>query len=74
VVVEGRCALIKQLATFYDFRIWVDAPPGIRSRRLAELDGAAEEAYIAAEDPARTAHLRIDGSAPVDPAVQYVRL
>ena len=36
VMVEGRCALIKQLATFYDFRIWVDAPPAGRrhGRRL----------------------------------------
>jgi len=74
VIVEGRCALVKQLATFYDFRIWVDAPPEVRLPRLGEQDGAREGAYIAAEDPARAAHLRIDGSAPVDPTVHYVRL
>jgi energy-coupling factor transporter ATP-binding protein EcfA2 len=74
VVVEGRCALIKQLATFYDFRIWVDAPREVRCLRLAERDGAPEGAYIAAEDPAHAAHLRIDGSAPIDPAVHYVRI
>jgi hypothetical protein len=74
VVVEGRCALIKQLATFYDFRIWVDAPPELRRARLAEHDGATDGLYIAAQDPARAAHLRIDGSAPVDPATHYVRI
>jgi hypothetical protein len=73
VVVEGRYALIKQLVTFYDFRIWVDAPPEVRRARLASRDGGTEGAYITSEDPARTAHLRIDGSAPVDPAVNYVR-
>jgi len=74
VVVEGRCALVKQLATFYDFRIWVDAPAGVRRARLAERDGAADGSYIAAQDPARAAHLRIDGSAAIDPATHYVRI
>jgi energy-coupling factor transporter ATP-binding protein EcfA2 len=74
VVVEGRCALIKQLATFYDFRIWVDAPPEVRRGRLAERDGASDGLYIAAQDPARTAHVRIDGSAAIDPATHYVRI
>jgi hypothetical protein len=74
VVVEGRCALIKQLATFYDFRIWVDAPPEVRRRRLAAPAGASDGPYIAAQDPARAAHVRIDGSAAVDPSTQYVRI
>jgi uridine kinase len=74
VVVEGRCALIKQLATFYDFRIWVDAPPDVRRPRLAEHDGVADGLYIEAQDPARAAHLRIDGAAPIDPATHYVRI
>ncbi|MBO0683476.1 MAG: uridine kinase, partial [Candidatus Dormibacteraeota bacterium] len=30
VLVEGQGALIKQLATFYDFRIWVEAPDHVR--------------------------------------------
>ena len=74
VVVEGRYAMIKQLATFYDFRIWVDAPARVRRARLAERDGAADGSYIAAQDPARAAHLRIDGSAAIDPATHYVRI
>jgi hypothetical protein len=36
----------------------------------------AEEAYVAAQDPAAAAHLRVDGSGAVahDPAREYVRL
>lgn len=72
VVVEGRGALIKQLATFYDFRVWVEAPTELRRRRL---DGRAEGPEGGGEeDRARSAHLRVDGSAPVDPATQFVRL
>jgi energy-coupling factor transporter ATP-binding protein EcfA2 len=74
VVVEGRFALIKQLATFYDFRIWVDASPEVRRLRLADQDGAADGPYIADQDPGLAAHLRLDGSASIDPATQYVRI
>jgi len=74
VVVEGRYALIKQLATFYDFRIWVDAPPDVRRPRLAGHDGAAEDPHFSAQEPNRAAHLRVDGSAPIDPATHYVRI
>jgi hypothetical protein len=36
---------------------------------------AAEEAYLASQDPAGAAHLRVDGSGavPHDPAREYVR-
>jgi hypothetical protein len=72
VVVEGRGALIKQLATFYDFRVWVEAPAELRRRRL---DGRAEgPAGGGEEERVRSAHLRVDGAAPVDPATQFVRL
>jgi hypothetical protein len=74
VVVEGRYALVKQLATFYDFRIWVDAPQEVRRHRLADLDGAEEGPHFAGHDPGLGAHLRIDGSAAVDPRTQYVRI
>jgi uridine kinase len=81
LIVEGRYACVKALTTFYDFRIWVDSPRPLRDDRLAggAEDGswrAAEEAYLASQDPAGAAHLRVDGSGtvPHDPAREYVRL
>lgn len=81
LIVEGRYACVKALTTFYDFRIWVDSPRQVRDDRLAGAgeDGAwraAEEAYVATQDPAAAAHLRVDGSGriPHDPAREYVRL
>jgi cytidylate kinase len=86
VIVEGRFACMKALTTFYDFRIWVDSPREVRQRRLGRGNGStpsavgpwlpAEEAYLASQDPAAAAHLRVDGSGAVahDPAREYVRL
>ncbi|HXM56046.1 MAG TPA: uridine kinase [Candidatus Dormibacteraeota bacterium] len=88
LIVEGRYACVKALTTFYDFRIWVDSPREVRLGRLERLARArlpaaderawlpAEEAYVAEQDPARAAHLRVDGSGavPHDPAREYVRL
>jgi uridine kinase len=86
VIVEGRFACMKALTTFYDFRIWVDSPREVRLRRLDRSNGStpiadgpwlpAEEAYLASQDPAAAAHLRVDGSGAVahDPAREYVRL
>lgn len=82
VIVEGRYACVKALTTFYDFRIWVDTPRQLRLDRLAQARhggngwAAAEEAYLAAQDPASAAHLRVDGSGTTrhDPAREYVRL
>lgn len=70
VLVEGQGALIKQLATFYDFRIWVEAPDQVRRARL----GGAPTIDPAGPERAATAQLWIDGSAEVDPRTQYVRL
>jgi uridine kinase len=67
VIVEGRYACMKALTTFYDFRIWMDSPrPWL----------PAEEAYLASQDPAAAAHLRVDGSGALayDPAREYVRV
>jgi len=83
VIVEGRFTCVKALATFYDFRIWVDSPRALRLDRLDTGNGApstdalgAEEAYLASQDPAAAAHLRVDGSGAVahDPAREYVRV
>jgi uridine kinase len=82
LIVEGRYALVKALTTFYDFRVWVDCPDEVRASRLDRGNGTApedwrrpEEAYLAAQDPAAAAHLRVDGSGavPHDPAREYVR-
>jgi uridine kinase len=84
LIVEGRYACIKALATFYDFRVWVDSPREVRLRRAGTGDEArwervrlaAEEAYVAGQDPAASAHLRVDGSGAVahDPAREYIRV
>lgn len=60
VVVAGFRACMRQLATFYDFRVWVEAGAGAR------VEPAADDAP----------HLLVDGSGTVahDPAVEYVRL
>src|SRR5215472_9801727 len=67
VIVEGRFTCVKALTTFYDFRIWVDSPRPWQP---------AEEAYLASQDPADAAHLRVDGSGAMahDPAREYVRV
>jgi uridine kinase len=85
LIVEGRYSCVKALTTFYDFRVWVDSPREVRLRRAGEDGDAAawervwlpaEEAYVAAQDPAAAAHLRVDGSGAVahDPAREYVRV
>jgi uridine kinase len=85
VIIEGRYACMKALTTFYDFRVWVDSPREVRQGRIERANGAAshsrpwlpaEEAYLASQDPAGAAHLRVDGSGAVahDPAREYVRL
>jgi uridine kinase len=82
LIVEGRYACVKALTTFYDFRVWVDSPRQLRRDRLKGRPrggngwAAAEEAYLAAQDPAGAAHLRVDGSGMPrhDPAREYVRL
>jgi len=84
VIVEGRYACMKALTTFFDFRVWVDSPREVRQRRLDRGNGSApsapwlpaEEAYLASQDPAAGAHLRVDGSGAVahDPAREYVRV
>jgi len=86
VIVEGRYSCVKALTTFYDFRIWVECPLEIRRRRLLRENGSAslmdcdwlsaEEAYVEAQNPAASAHLRVDGSGAIahDPAEEYVRV
>jgi hypothetical protein len=75
VIVEGLYSCLKALTTFYDFRIWVDAPDEIRLRRCPGIRDA-EEVYRAGQNPEAAAHLKVDGSGrePHDPTQEYVRL
>lgn len=78
LIVEGLYSCSRPLATFYDFRIWVDAPRVLRLRRQ-QANGAvrtADDAYVEAQEPAASAHLRVDGSGlPAhDPSREYVRI
>lgn len=86
LIVEGRYSCVRALTTFYDFRIWVECSLEVRRRRLVNENGSgslgewswlhAEEAYIGAQDPVSSAHLRVDGSGAMahDPADEYVRV
>ncbi len=72
VVVEGVCALHRDLRDAYDVRVWVDAPYDVRLARGVERDGEAaratwvekwipsEERYVAKDDPVSCAHLVIE--------------
>jgi uridine kinase len=89
VIVEGVYSCMKQLASGYDFRIWVTSPREQRLARARERDAEngnwplwesvwmpAEDAYIATHDPAAAADLVVDGSGQVahDPTSEYVRI
>ena len=78
LIVEGLFSCSRPLATFYDFRIWVDSPPEVRLRRrnASGAAGAADDAYVEAQEPAASAHLRVDASGEPahDPALEYVRV
>ncbi|HZU15617.1 MAG TPA: uridine kinase [Candidatus Dormibacteraeota bacterium] len=85
LIVEGLYACSRPLAGFYDFKIWVEAPLEVRRSRGPGRDGEgeerwhrllAEDAYLAAQDPAARADLRVDGSGslPHDPLREYVRI
>ncbi|MDP5274228.1 uridine kinase family protein [Chengkuizengella axinellae] len=73
VVIEGCYSLIKELETYYDFKIWIETPKDLRLSRGIERDGEekrhlwedlwmpAEELYIKSQNPTDKADLVIDG-------------
>jgi uridine kinase len=75
-IVEGIYPSRAELSHFYDFVIWVDAPAGLRLQRGIERDGEEarerwltewmpdEEAFIAQDDPAGRADIRVFGFPP----------
>jgi uridine kinase len=77
VVIEGVCALHRDLRDAYAVRIWVDAPEDVRLERGVARDGEgaratwlevwipSESRYVARDRPAECAHLVVDGTAPL---------
>lgn len=75
-IVEGIYSSRAELAHFYDFVIWVDTPADLRLQRGVERDGEAareqwlkewipdEEAFVAQDDPASRADVRVCGFPP----------
>lgn len=73
VIVEGVCALHRELRDAYAVRIWVDAPYDVRLARGVARDGEAarqtwlerwipaEERYVERDDPISCAHIVVTG-------------
>ena len=74
VIVEGVYAIRKELAAFYDYKIWFDCPRDLRLVRALKRDGEqsrhiwendwmpAEDLYIKTQEPFNYADLIVDGS------------
>jgi uridine kinase len=74
VIIEGIYSIRKELAAFYDFKIWFDCPRDLRLTRALKRDGEAarliwetdwmpaEDLYIKTHEPSNYADLIIDGS------------
>ena len=72
-IIDGVFALRKELAEYYDLRVWFSCPRAIRASRLlkrgdtsqAEIDYwlPIEERYHAVHSPEKSAHLVIDSAA-----------
>src|SRR4051794_18952787 len=77
VVIEGVSALLPQVATIYDYRVWVECPYDLRLARGLARDGEkvrdwwvngwmpAEQRYIQVYSPAERVDLKVDGSVEV---------
>jgi uridine kinase len=87
VVFEGVGAIRRAWRDDLALSIWVDCPRNLRLRRGIERDGealrgfwqwwmAAEDRYVEAEQPQRSADVVVDGAPtlPHDPQVEYVEL
>lgn len=88
VIVEGVYSTRDELASYYDFTIWVECPRELRLARGIARSGEqirerwendwmiAEDRYIASQRPQDRASLILDGSGmiPHDLSREYVRL
>jgi uridine kinase len=74
VIIEGIYSIRKELAAFYDFKIWFDCPRDLRLARALKRDGEAarpiwetdwmpaEDLYVKTHEPFSYADLIVDGS------------
>lgn len=74
IVVEGVCALRRDLRDAYDLRVWLETPPGVRLARIMARGGPdarvqweerwlpSEMRYVERDDPVAAAQLILDGS------------
>ena len=74
VIIEGIYSTRRELSPFYTFKVWVEAPRGVRLRRGLERDGKeareqwendwmpAEDRYADEHRPFEHADLIVDGS------------
>lgn len=88
VLVEGVYSTRRELSGYYDFRIWIEASHETRLARGLARDGdgardrwvkdwmPAEDRYVSAHAPARTADVVVIGDRlpSVDPTRQFVEL
>lgn len=85
LIVEGVSSGRAEFLGFLDYVIWVETPPDERLRRGLERDGtemlaqwrewmAAEDRYLAEQQPARRADLLVAGNphSPHDPVTEVV--
>ena len=75
VIVEGIYSSRRELASFYDLRVWVDCPRELRLTRGLQRDGEAarrkweqdwmpsEDRYIREHQPQEYAHVVVNGAA-----------
>jgi uridine kinase len=83
-IIDGVCALRRELAPLYDLRIWLACPLEVRVARLLgrgdtsrqELDHwlSIEDRYHRAHAPERFAHLILDSAASFSPGMGEDRL
>jgi uridine kinase len=78
VIVEGISSIRRELADFYDFKIWIECPADLRLARGIERDGEnarpiwedywmpEENRYWANHKPFDSAHIVVDGSGSLD--------
>jgi uridine kinase len=73
VIIEGVAAMRREFDPYLAYRIWVDTPPEVRSRRGLERDGeamrsqwdrwmTAEAAHVARDRPIDRADVMVRGS------------
>ncbi|MEX0664410.1 MAG: hypothetical protein WD598_06515 [Acidimicrobiia bacterium] len=87
VIIEGVSSSRSEWADRLAFAVWVEAPPDLRLKRGLERDGAeaqdawvtwmaAEDSYVARDDPLSRVDIVVDGAPTLDhdPEREFVRI